>query len=64
MYTNPYLRVAYDSNALNWFQYTRRLEQLQPFVHNIINVLADLPAIYSRHSEQPGDEVTEAGLGI
>jgi hypothetical protein len=44
IYTNPYVRVVYDSNMLSWLPYTRRLERLYLYVHNTVNILASLPA--------------------
>jgi hypothetical protein len=59
IYTNPYVRVAYDSKTLSWLAHTRRLERLYPLVHNIVNSIGGLPAFNRRRLEQPGDEVIE-----
>ena len=57
--TNPYVRVAYDLGTLRWLPYTRRVERLYPFIHNLLNHLAGLPYNNPRRLEQPGDEVVE-----
>ncbi|KAL3428527.1 hypothetical protein PVAG01_02036 [Phlyctema vagabunda] len=59
IYTNPYVRVAYDPTTLSWLPYTRRVERLYPHIHNILNHLVGLPAKNLRMFERPGDEVTE-----
>jgi len=59
IYTNPYVRVAYDSKTLDLLPYTRRIERLYSFIHNILNHLAGQPVYNSRRLTQPGDEVTE-----
>jgi hypothetical protein len=60
IYTNPYVRVAYDSKTLGWLPYTRRIERLYSFIHNILNHLAGQPVYNSRRLTQPGDEVIES----
>jgi hypothetical protein len=59
IYTNPYVRVAYDSKTFGWLPYTRRVERLYSFAQNIVNMIAGLPAHNPRRLEEPGDEVIE-----
>lgn len=59
IYTNPYIRVAYDSQTLGWLPLTRRVERLYSFVHTILNYLVGMPYPNPRRSEQPGDQVVE-----
>lgn len=59
IFTNPYVRVAYDPNTLGWLPYTQRVERLYSFIHNVLNHLVGLPGHNPRRLEQPGDEVTE-----
>lgn len=59
IYMNPYIRVAYDSKTLAWLPYTRRLERLYPFIHDMVNRIGGLPHSNTRRLEQPGDEVVE-----
>ncbi|TVY83277.1 hypothetical protein LSUE1_G001952 [Lachnellula suecica] len=59
IYMNPYVRVAYDSKTLGWLPFTRRIERLYPFIHNIVNEIGGLPKFNPRRLEQSGDEVTE-----
>jgi len=59
IYTNPYVRVAYDSGTLGWLPYTRRIEQLYSPIQNIVNFMAGLPFNNPRRLEEPGDEVIE-----
>lgn len=59
IYTNPYVRVAYDSTTLRWLPYTRRVERLYPAIHNILNYFIGLPVNNPRRLEEPGDEVVE-----
>lgn len=39
IYTNPYIRVAYDSRTLRWLPLARRIERLYSSVHNMLNHL-------------------------
>lgn len=59
IFTNPYVRVAYDSKTLSWLPYTRRLERLYPIIQSMVNKIAGVPSQNSRRLERPGDEVTE-----
>ncbi|OCL13448.1 glycosyltransferase family 69 protein [Glonium stellatum] len=59
IFTNPYIRVAYDSRTLSWLPYTRRIERLYSFIHNFLNHAVGLPSYNPRRLEQPGDEVVE-----
>ncbi|MCJ1397146.1 hypothetical protein MMC11_000338 [Xylographa trunciseda] len=59
IFMNPYVRVAYDSSTLRWLPYTRRIERLYPWIHNILNRLIGMPWYNPRRLEQPGDEVQE-----
>ena len=59
IYTNPYIRVAYDSQTLWWLPLTRRIERLYSFIHNMLNHLVGMPYLNPRRSEQPGEEVIE-----
>ncbi|KAI9866246.1 MAG: hypothetical protein M1813_001367 [Trichoglossum hirsutum] len=59
IFTNPYIRVAYDSNTLRWLPYTRRVERLYSLIHTILNHLVGMPVYNPRRLEQPGDEVVE-----
>lgn len=59
IFTNPYVRVAYDSQTLSWLGLTRRTERLYSFVHNQLNHLVGMPYHNPRRLEQPGDEVIE-----
>ena len=52
IYTNPYIRVAYDSRTLSWLRLTRRVERLYSSIHN-------MPHSDTRRLERPGDEVVE-----
>ncbi|OCL00408.1 glycosyltransferase family 69 protein [Cenococcum geophilum 1.58] len=59
IFTNPYIRVAYDSRTLSWLPYTRRIERLYSFIHNLLNHAVGLPSHNVRRLEQPGDTVVE-----
>lgn len=59
IFTNPYVRVAYDSRTLSWLPLTRRTERLYSFVHNTLNHLIGMPYPNPRRLEQPGEEVVE-----
>ncbi|KAF2114992.1 cryptococcal mannosyltransferase 1-domain-containing protein [Lophiotrema nucula] len=59
IFTNPYVRVAYDSRTLRWLPLTRRFERLYSIVHNILNHQVGLPKLNVRRLEQPGEEVIE-----
>lgn len=59
IFTNPYVRVAYDSRTLSWLPFTRRFERLYSVVHNILNHMIGMPYRNVRRLEQPGDEVVE-----
>jgi hypothetical protein len=59
IFANPYIRVAYDSSTLGWLPYTRRVERLYSFIHNIINHVVGLPFNNPHRLEKPGDEVEE-----
>jgi hypothetical protein len=59
IFANPFIRVAYESSTLAWLPYTRRIERLYSFIHNILNHLVGLPAKNPHRLEQPGDEVVE-----
>jgi hypothetical protein len=59
IYTNPYVRVAYDSGTLGWLPYTRRVERVYSLIQNMINFIAGLPAYNPRRLEEPGDKVIE-----
>jgi Cryptococcal mannosyltransferase 1 len=59
IFTNPYIRVAYDSKTLRWLPYSRRVERLYSLVHNILNHAVGMPEYNPRRPEKPGDEVTE-----
>lgn len=59
IFTNPYIRVAYDSRKISWLPFTRRFERLYSVVHNLLNYLVGLPFRNPRRLEQPGDEVIE-----
>ena len=56
---NPYVRVAYDLSTLRLLPYTRRIERLYPWIHNILNHVIGMPWHNPRRLEQPGDEVQE-----
>ncbi|KAJ0413785.1 cryptococcal mannosyltransferase 1-domain-containing protein, partial [Aspergillus carlsbadensis] len=55
IYINPFVRVAYDPSTLSWLHITRRLENLYPLMHNIINHLVGLPWFNVRREEVPGE---------
>jgi hypothetical protein len=57
IYTNPYIRVAYDSRALSWLSLTRRTERLYSSVQNMLNHMVSMPYYNPRRLEQAGDEV-------
>jgi hypothetical protein len=59
IFTNPYIRVAYDSRTLSWLWLTRRTERLYSFVHNMLNNIIGMPYLNPRRLEQPGDVVVE-----
>jgi hypothetical protein len=59
IYTNPYIRVAYDSRTLSWLSFTRRTERLYSFIHNILNHMVGMPYHNPRRLEEAGDEVVE-----
>lgn len=59
IFMNPYVRVAYDASSLSWLPYTRRVESLYPFIHNVLNHAIGLPIKNTRLWEEPGDHVTE-----
>ncbi|CAG8953456.1 hypothetical protein HYFRA_00010206 [Hymenoscyphus fraxineus] len=59
IFMNPYVRVAYEPYTLSWLPYTRRIERLYPFIHNILNHALHMPAFNPRAWEQPGDRVME-----
>lgn len=59
IFTNPYIRVAYDSRTLGWLSLTRRTERLYSFVHNKLSHAVGLPYHNTRRLEQPGQEVVE-----
>lgn len=59
VYTNPYIRVAYDSRTLGWLPLTRRIERLYSIFHNLLNHLVGLPYENPRRLEKPGEEVVE-----
>ena len=59
IYANPYIRVAYDSRTLSWLPYTRRVERLYSWIHNLLNYLVRFPEYNPRRLEKPGDEVVE-----
>jgi Cryptococcal mannosyltransferase 1 len=57
IYINPYIRVAYESHAFSWLEFTRRFERLYTFPHQIANVFAGRPVHQERRDEVPGDRV-------
>ena len=59
IYTNPYIRVAYDSRTLAWLPFTRRIERLYSPFHNMLNHIVGLPYENPRRLEKPGEEVVE-----
>ena len=59
IFMNPYVRVAYDSSTLRWLPYTRRIERLYSWIHNILNHVIGMPWYNPRRLEQPGDEVQQ-----
>lgn len=59
IFTNPYIRVAYDSRTLSWLPLTRRVERLYSVAHNALNHLIGMPYQNPRRLVQPGDEVLE-----
>ena len=59
IFTNPYIRVAYDSKTLRWLPYTRRVERLYSLVHNALNHAVGMPEYNPRRLEEPGDDVVE-----
>lgn len=59
IYTNPYIRVAYDSRTLSWLSLTRRTERLYSSVHNMLNHMVGMPYHNPRRLEQAGDEIVE-----
>lgn len=59
IYTNPYIRVAYDAKTLSWLPYTRITERVYPLVHNILNRCIGSPKHNPRRLTQPGDKVVE-----
>ncbi|KAF2735263.1 hypothetical protein EJ04DRAFT_601067 [Polyplosphaeria fusca] len=59
IFTNPYIRVAYDSRSLGWLGFTRRFERLYSPIHNMLNHLVGMPFWNGRRLEQPGEKVVE-----
>jgi len=52
IFTNTYVRVAYDSRTLGRVSSTRRVERLYSFVHDSINHLAGMPRLNPQRLEQ------------
>jgi len=59
IYTNPYIRVAYDAKTLSWLPYTRLVERIYPLIHNILNHWVGMPKYNPRRLTRPGDRVYE-----
>jgi len=59
IYTNPYIRVAYDAKTLSWLPYTRLVERIYPFIHNILNHSVGFPRQNPRRLTRPGEKVSE-----
>jgi hypothetical protein len=57
IYINPYIRVAYDVKTHSWLEFTRRFENLYPFVHDWVNWLVSRPPYQPRRSEEAGQSV-------
>ena len=59
IYTNPYVRVAYDSRSLKWIWLSKRFEKLYTPVHFIVDFLANMPDFNPRRDEIAGQTVQE-----
>ena len=59
IYMNPYIRVAYDQQTLNWLAFTRRFERLYSIIHGILTPLVGLPGDNPRRTEEPGQTVSD-----
>ena len=59
IFMNPYIRVAYDRRTLSWLPYTRRIERLYSWIHNMLNHAVGMPEHNPRRLENPGDDVVE-----
>lgn len=59
IFMNPYVRVAYDQYTLSWLPYTRRIERLYSWIHNILNHFVGMPEYNARRLERPGETVVE-----
>ncbi|KAK2765655.1 hypothetical protein FQN54_008511 [Arachnomyces sp. PD_36] len=59
IYMNPFVRVAYHPDTLEWLPTTRRFERLYSIPHGILNHLVGLPWFNRRRAEIPGEVVDE-----
>lgn len=57
IYMNPYIRVAYSSDAFKWLEFTRRFESLYTWPQGWINWIAGRPPFQPRRTANPGDVV-------
>lgn len=57
IYMNPYVRVAYSKQVLDWLRITRRIERLYSPVQSIVNWISGRPTFNPRRLEKPGQEV-------
>ncbi|KIX08029.1 uncharacterized protein Z518_02684 [Rhinocladiella mackenziei CBS 650.93] len=59
IYSNPFVRVAYDSKTLSLLGFTRRFERLYTPVHFLLDILTGAPGYNPRRYEVPWQEVEE-----
>ncbi|OQN97964.1 hypothetical protein B0A48_16269 [Cryoendolithus antarcticus] len=59
VYMNPYVRVAYTPATLRYLPFTRRFERLYPWIHHLINVLANRPGYNPRRLQVEGEKVRD-----
>nr|OQO29264.1 hypothetical protein B0A51_07509 [Rachicladosporium sp. CCFEE 5018] len=59
IYTNPYIRVAYTPATLRYLPLTRRFERLYPWIHHLINLLANRPGYNPRRLQVEGEKARD-----
>ena len=59
IFTNPYVRTAYDEATFNWLWLGKRLERLLPPAQRLITSLAGLPHWNGRREVQAGEPLDQ-----
>lgn len=57
IYMNPYIRVAYFKQVLDWLWVTRRVERLYSPLQKVVNWVAGRPRYNPRRLDEPGEQV-------